>query len=82
MAIYVSCNMAMSESHKLQDNVHRALLLQHVSTDALEQLKMLVQLTVNEIKFTAFGFFTLNLATLSTFVASVMTYIVVLAQLN
>jgi hypothetical protein len=74
--------MAMSESHKLQDNVHRALLRQHVSTDALEQLKTLLQLTVNGTEFRAFVFFTLHLATLSTFIASVMKYIVVLAQLN
>ena len=83
VAIIVSCHMAMSEAHKLQDNVQRALLRQHVSTDALEQLKLFsVQLTVNGIKFTAFGFFTLNLATLSTFIASVITYIIVLVQLN
>ena len=83
VAIIVSCHMAMSEANKLQDSVQRALLRQHVSTDTLEQLKMFsMQLTVNRVKFTAFGFFTLNLATLSTFIASVITYIVVLAQLN
>ena len=83
VAIIVSCHMAMSEAHKLQDNVQRALLRQHISTDALEQLKLFsVQLMVNGIKFTAFGFFTLNLATLSTFIASVITYIIVLVQLN
>jgi hypothetical protein len=83
VAIIVSCHMAMSEAHKLQDNVQRALLRQHVTTEALKQLKLFsVQLTVNGIKFTAFGFFTLNLATLSTFIASVITYIIVLVQLN
>jgi hypothetical protein len=83
VVIIVSCHMAMSEAHKLQDNVQRALLRQNVTTDLLEQLKIFsVQLTVNGIKFTAFGFFTLNLATLSTFIASVITYIIVLVQLN
>jgi hypothetical protein len=81
--IIVSCHMAMCEAHKLQDNVQRALLRQNVTTDLLEQLKMFsVQLTVNGINFTAFGFFTLNLATLYTFIASLITYIIVLVQLN
>jgi hypothetical protein len=74
--------MTMSDAHKLYDNVHRALLRQHVSTDALEQLKVSVQLTVNKVQFPAFRFLTLNLATLSTFIASFINYIVVLAQLN
>jgi hypothetical protein len=83
VAIIVSCHLTMSEACKLQDNVQRALLRHHVSPEALEQLKMFsVQLAVNTIKFTAFGFFTLNLSTLSTFFASVITYIVVLAQFN
>jgi hypothetical protein len=82
VAIIALCHMAMSDAHKLQDNVQSGLLRQHVNTDALEQLKMSVQLTVNGIKFTAFGIFTLNLATLFTFIASVIKYIVVLAQLN
>jgi hypothetical protein len=75
--------MAMSEARKLQDSMQRALLHQHVNTGTLEQLKLFsVQLTVNRIKFTAFGFLTLNLVTLSTFVVSVITYTVVLAQLD
>lgn len=78
VAIIVSCHMTKSEAHKFHDNVYRALWRQHVSTDALEQLKILsVQLTVNGIKFTAFGYWTLP-----TVIASVVKYIVVLAQLN
>jgi hypothetical protein len=83
VAIIVSCHVAMSEARNLQDSVQRALLRQHVNTGTLKQLKLFsMQLKVNRIKFTAFGFFTLDLATLSTFIASVITYTVVLAQLD
>jgi hypothetical protein len=83
MAITVSCHMTTSEAKKIQDNVQCILLRQHVRTEILEQLKMFsTQLTVNRIEFTAFGFFTLNLSTLSTFIASVITYIVVLEQMK
>jgi hypothetical protein len=83
MAITVSCHIATSEAKKIQDNVQCILLRQHVRTEILEQLKMFsTQLTVNRIEFTAFGFFTLNLSTLSTCIASVITYIVVLDQMK
>jgi hypothetical protein len=83
MAITVSCHMTTSEAKKIQDNVQCILLRQRVRTEILEQLKMFsTQLTVNRIEFTAFGFFTLNLSTLSTFIASVITYIVVLDQMK
>jgi hypothetical protein len=83
VAITLSCHMATSQARKLQDNVQLILLRQHIRPETLEQLKVFsAQLTVNRIEFTAFGFFTLNLSTLSTFTASVMTYVVVLEQIK
>ncbi|KDR17647.1 hypothetical protein L798_08354 [Zootermopsis nevadensis] len=83
VAIAVSCHMATSEAKKIQDNVQCTLLRQHLRTETLEQLKLFsTQLTVNRIEFSAFGFFTLNLSTLSTFLVSVITYIVVLEQIK
>jgi hypothetical protein len=83
VAITLSCHMATSQAKKLQDNVQFILLRQHIRPETLEQLKLFsAQLTVNRIEFTAFGFFTLNLSTLSTFTASVMTYVVVLEQIK
>jgi hypothetical protein len=83
VAITVSCHMATCEAKKIQDNVQCILLRQHVRTEILEQLKHFsTQLTVNRIEFSAFGFFTPNLSTLSTFIVSVITYIIVLEQMN
>jgi hypothetical protein len=82
-AITFSCHMATSEAKKIQDNVQLILLHQNIRRETLEQLKLFsTQLTVNAIKFTAFGFFTLSLSTLSTFIASVITYIIVLEQIK
>jgi hypothetical protein len=82
-AITFSCHMATSEAKKIQDNVQIILLHQNIGTETLEQLKLFsTQLTTNTIKFTAFGFFTLSLSTFSTFIASVITYIVVLEQMK
>jgi hypothetical protein len=83
VAITLSCHMATTQARKLQDNVQRILLRQHIRPKTLEQLKLFsAQLIVNRIEFTAFGFFTLNLSTLSTFTASVMTYVVVVEQIK
>jgi hypothetical protein len=83
VAITVSCHMATSEAKKIQDKVQCVLLRQSVKSEVLEQLKLFsVQLTVNRIEFSAFGFFTVNLSTLSAFVVSVITYIVVLEQMK
>jgi hypothetical protein len=82
-AITFSCHMTTSEAKKVQDNVQLILLHQNIRTETLEQLTLFsTQLTVNTIKFTAFGFFTLSLSTLSTFIASVITYIIVLEQIK
>jgi hypothetical protein len=83
VAITVLCHMATSEAHRIQDNVQYLLLRQNVRNEVLEQLKLFsCQLTVNKIHFTAFGFFSVNLKTLSTFVASVLTYIIVFEQMK
>jgi hypothetical protein len=83
VAITLSCHMTTSEAKKIQDNVQCILLRQHVRTEILEQLKLFsTQLTVNRIEFSAFGFFTLNLSTLSTFIVSVITYIIVVEQMK
>jgi hypothetical protein len=83
VAITLSCHMATSAGRKLQDKVQLMLLRQDIRMESLEQLKMFsAQLIVSAIEFTAFGFFTLNLSTLSTFAASVMTYVVVLEQIK
>jgi hypothetical protein len=82
-AITFSCHMATSKAKKVQDNVQLLLLNQNIRTETLEQLKLFsTQLTVKTIKFTAFGFFTFSLSTLSTFIASVITYIVMLEQIK
>lgn len=83
VAITVTCHVTMSEAKKIQDSVQWLLLRQHITADITEQLKLFSkQLTVNSIEFTAFGFITLNLSALSTFIASVITYIVVLEQMK
>ena len=83
VAITVHCHVTTSEADKIPDNVQYLLLRHNVRHEVLEQLKLFSsQLAVNKIDFTAFGFFSVNLKNLSTFVASVMTYIVVLEQMK
>jgi hypothetical protein len=75
--------MATYEANRTQDNVQRLLLRQNIRIEALEQLRLFSsQLIVNKIEFTAFGFFSVNLTTLSTFIASVVTYIIVFEQMK
>jgi hypothetical protein len=82
-AITICCHMATSEANKIQDNVQHLLLRKNVRSEVLEQLKLFsCQLVVNRIEFTACGFFSVNLKTLSTFVASVLTYIIVFEQMK
>lgn len=83
VSITVYCHMATSEANKLQDNVQCLLLGQNIGTEALDQLRLFsAQILVNKIEFTAFGFFSVNLKTLSDIIVSVMTYIIVFEQMK
>jgi 7tm Chemosensory receptor. len=81
--ITVFCSKATLEAKEILSNVQLALLHQPQTFKVAEQIKQFsTQITINEIKLTASGFFTLNLSTMSAFLATVITYIVVLMQIE
>jgi hypothetical protein len=81
ITITVFCNKATLEAKEILSNVQLALLHQPQIVKVVEQMKQFsTQIVINEIKFTASGFFTVNLSTLSAFLATITTYIVVLIQ--
>jgi hypothetical protein len=83
ISITVFCNKATLEAKAILSNVQLALLYQPQIFKVVEQLKQFSsQLMINDIKFTASGFFTVNLSTLSASLATITTYIIVLMQMS
>jgi hypothetical protein len=83
ISVAVFCSKATLEAKEILSNVQLALLHQPQIFKTVEQLKQFsTQIVINEIKFTASGFFTVNLSTLSAFLATITTYTAVLIQFN
>jgi hypothetical protein len=76
-----SCHFVKLESNKLTNKIQKALLLPTLQKDSLKQLKLFSdQISNNRIEFTAFWFFTVDMSLFCAFVASTITYTIVLAQ--
>jgi hypothetical protein len=76
-----SCHLVNLESNKLIDNIQKALLLRTLQKDSLKQLKLFSnQISNNRIQFTAFWFFTVDMSLFCAFLASSITYTIVLVQ--
>lgn len=78
-----SCHLVNLETNKLINKIHKALLLHTLQKDSLKQLKLFSdQVSNNRIEFTAFWFFTVDMSLFCAFVASTITYTIVLVQIN
>lgn len=78
-----SCHLVNLESNKLIDKIQKALLQHTLQKDSLKQLKLFSdQVSNNRIEFTAFWFFTVDMSLFCAFVASTITYTIVLVQFN
>jgi hypothetical protein len=76
-----SCHLANLELNKLIDRIQKALLLHTLQKDSVEQLKLFSnQISKNSIRFTAFWFFTVDMSLFCAFVATTITYTIVLVQ--
>jgi hypothetical protein len=76
-----SCHLVNLETNKLIDKIQKALLLHTLQKDSLKQLKLFSnQVSNNRIQFTAFWFFTVDMSLFCAFVASTITYTIVLVQ--
>jgi TM2 domain-containing membrane protein YozV len=79
----LSCHLVTSESNTLIYNIEKVMLLNPLQRNTLKQLKYFSnQIYKNPIKITASWFFTVDMALFCAYVASTITYTVVLVQFN
>ncbi|PNF33538.1 hypothetical protein B7P43_G17407 [Cryptotermes secundus] len=79
----LSCHMTVLEAKELGTEVQKVLLKYPLRSDTVQQLKLFsLQISNNDIHFTAFWLFDLDISLLCTIFASSITYIVLLAQLK
>jgi hypothetical protein len=77
----VSCYFVTLESSKLKEKIQKLLLLNILQRDSVRQLKLFSdQVSKNCIKFSASCFFTIDMSLFCAYVASTITYTVVLVQ--
>ena len=81
VAVSGSCHMVREESKILVNNLQKLQLRHPIRSDVLIHLQQFSsQVSQNAIHFTAFGFFSVNLSLLYTFIASSATYVIILIQ--
>jgi hypothetical protein len=80
ITITLPCQRTSEEYQKCIDTIQE-LLLRTDQKDVVRQLKLFCnQLENNRIKFTAYGFFVINLSLLTTLTGVTVTYIILLVQ--
>jgi hypothetical protein len=81
VAISGSCHMVKEESKILVNNLQKLQLRHPIGPEVLLHLQQFsTQVSQNTIHFTAFGFFSVNLSLLYAFIASSVTYVIILIQ--
>jgi gustatory receptor len=81
IAMTVTCQMVILESKQIGDIIQKLLLVQHARCDIVQQLELFSeQLAKNQIEFSAFYLFKVDMSLLGTILASVASYIIVLVQ--
>ena len=81
VAISGSCHMVREECKILVNNLQKLQLRHPIRSDFLIHLQQFsTHVSRNAIHFTAFGFFSVNLSFLYTFIASTVTYVIILIQ--
>jgi hypothetical protein len=77
------CENLRSENKRLSDSVHKLLLQQDLAADSVHQLQLFYfQLKSCKMEFSAAGLFSVDLPYLYSSIAAIVTYFVVLIQLN
>ncbi|XP_047116152.1 putative gustatory receptor 28a [Schistocerca piceifrons] len=87
LAVTWSCSAVASESGRTADLVLKALLPPPRNTARDAELRYQLQLFSKQLlhrrpRFTACGIFVINLSNVSSMVAAVVSYLVVMAQIN
>jgi hypothetical protein len=82
LIITVTCENLSSENKRLSDSVHKLLLQQDMAADSVHQLQFSIQLVICKMDFSAAGLFSVNMRYLCSSIAAIVTYFVVLLQLN
>jgi hypothetical protein len=81
IAVSGSCHMVQEESKILVNYLQKLQLRHPIRSDILLHLQQFsTQVSENSIHFTAFGFFSVNLSLLYAFIASSVTYVIILIQ--
>jgi hypothetical protein len=79
--VTVSCHVVTLESNKLNEAIQKLLLLNSLQRDSVRQLKLFSdQISKNRIKFSASCFFTIDMSLFCAYVATTITYAIVLVQ--
>jgi hypothetical protein len=81
--LYVSltCHVAILECKKIREIIEKLLLCHPIKKDLLQELQLFSnQMSNNKIKFMAFWFFVVDIKIFVTFIASAVTYLIVLIQ--
>jgi hypothetical protein len=83
LIITVTCENLSSEIKRLSGSVHKLLLQQDMAADSVHQLQLFsFQLVICKMDFSAAGLFSVKLRYLYSSIAAIVTYFVVLLQLN
>ena len=78
-----SCHVVTLESNKLNEKIHKLLLLNTLHRDSVKQLRLFSdQISKNCIKFSASYFFTIDMSLFCAYVAAIIAYTLVLVQLK
>jgi hypothetical protein len=77
----VSCHLVTVESNKLRDKIQKILLFNSLHRDSVRQLKLFSdQISKNCIKFQASCFFPIDMSLFCAYLATTITYTIVLVQ--
>jgi hypothetical protein len=83
LVITLTCENLRSENKRLSDSVHKLLLQQDMAADSVHQLQLFSsQLLSSKMEFSAAELFSVDLPYLYSAIAAIVTYFVVLIQLN
>jgi hypothetical protein len=77
----ITCHLVTVQLNKIRDIIEKLLLFHPIKKDLLQELQLFSnQTTNNRIQFRAFWFFLIDMKMFVTFIASALTYLIILIQ--
>jgi hypothetical protein len=79
--VSITCHLVTVQLNKIRDSIEKLLLLHPIKKAVLQELQLFSNQTANNrIQFRAFSFFLIDMKMFVTFIASALTYLIVLIQ--